>query len=72
MLYSDFKMDTRHIIVHFMAPRWSTDVMQPEFKGHEILKTLNELVYVKVAYHCTILLVVNVYGQQITLEKQTS
>ena len=35
-----------------MDPRQSTDVMQPQFKSHEILKTLNELVYVKVAHHC--------------------
>ena len=35
-----------------MVPRQSTDVMQPQFKSHEILKTLNELVYVKVAHHC--------------------
>ena len=48
----NLKMDTRHIIVHFMAPRRSIDVMQSQFKSHEILKTLNELVYVKVAHHC--------------------
>ena len=48
----NLKMDTRHIIVHFMAPRRSTDVMQSQFKSHEILTILNELVYVKVAHHC--------------------
>ena len=35
-----------------MTPRRSTDVMQPQLKSHEILKTLIELVNVKVAHHC--------------------
>ena len=35
-----------------MAPRQSTDVMQPQFKSHGNLKALNELFSVKLAHHC--------------------